>query len=181
MACARECAARSARRPADPIHVPARRCTIRIRWSARRAAKRSKRDSAVHCRCPNTWWSSWHRKWTCEHLDGRARLAELARPLLKRIPAGVYQELLIDRLAKQVGMPAGRLAALLLEPGRRRQRLRRQAPVAKATLAAGRGSLVRQAITLLLNHPEAAKADHWRRRVGAEPQSGSGVACGADQ
>jgi len=91
-----------------------------------------------------------------QHLDGRARLAELAKPLLKRIPAGVYRELLIDRLARQVGMPAGKLAVLLLEPDEARAATAPQRPAASATLAAGRGSLVRQAITLLLNHPDAA-------------------------
>jgi len=91
-----------------------------------------------------------------QHLDGRARLAELAKPLLKRIPAGVYRELLIDRLARQVGMPAGKLAVLLLEPDEARAATAPKRPAASATLAAGRGSLVRQAITLLLNHPDAA-------------------------
>ncbi len=46
-------------------------------------------------------------------VDGRARLAELARPLLARVPAGVYHELLMERLAQEVRMPAGRLADLL--------------------------------------------------------------------
>jgi len=98
-----------------------------------------------------------------EHIDGRARLAELAKPLLRRIPAGVYQELLIDRLAQQVGMPATKLATLLLEPGE--TATARPAPRSnfKPSLGVGRGSLVRQAITLLLNHPEGAKAI-----VGAE-------------
>ena len=31
-------------------------------------------------------------------VDGRARLAELARPLVNRIPPGVYRELLIESL-----------------------------------------------------------------------------------
>lgn len=88
------------------------------------------------------------------HLDGRARLAELAKPLLRRIPPGVYQELLIDRLAGPVGMPAAKLATLLLEPAESTQPRR---PAARVALPAGRGSVVRQAITLLLNHPEAAK------------------------
>ncbi len=109
-----------------------------------------------------------------EHLDGRARLAELARPLLKRIPAGVYQELLIDRLATQVGMSAARLAALLLEP----EEAKPQAPArraSKTTLAAGRGSLVRQAITLLLNHPEAAKAISGAEELAHSPQPGAAL------
>src|SRR5690606_2706013 len=46
-------------------------------------------------------------------VDGRARLAELARPLLARVPTGVYRELLIEQLARTVGLAAERLAALL--------------------------------------------------------------------
>ena len=49
-------------------------------------------------------------------VDGRARLAELARPLLARVPPGVYRELLLERLAAEVRMPAGRLAQLLNAP-----------------------------------------------------------------
>ncbi len=37
-------------------------------------------------------------------MDGRARLAELANPLLGKLPQGVYRELLIERLADEVGL-----------------------------------------------------------------------------
>ncbi len=93
-----------------------------------------------------------------EHVDGRARLAELAKPLLQKIPAGVYRELLLDRLAEAVRMPSPKLAGLLLEaseapaaPARSKVSTR-----ASAGMSAGRGSVVRQAIVLLLNFPEAA-------------------------
>jgi DNA primase len=109
------------------------------------------------------------------HLDGRARLAELARPLLKRIPVGVYQELLIDRLAKQVGMPAARLAALLLEPEQTKKPQPAPRTTARATLVAGRGSLVRQAITLLLNHPDAANALSGAEDLAQSPQPGAAL------
>jgi DNA primase len=46
-------------------------------------------------------------------VDGRARLAELVRPLLARVPPGVYRELLLERLALEVKMPASRLEQLL--------------------------------------------------------------------
>jgi DNA primase len=97
-----------------------------------------------------------------DHIDGRARLAAMARPLLQRIPEGVYRELLVGRLAEQIGMPAYKVAALLDEPGaghgatatstpRTANRSRRP-----TVSGAGRGSLMRQAIALLLNHPGAA-------------------------
>jgi DNA primase len=95
-------------------------------------------------------------------VDGRARLAELARPLLARVPPGVYHELLVERLAEAVRMPAGRLEQLL------RTRVAgshgRPKPAAQGAGAqrpprsAGRQPLMTQAILLLLHHPGAAQA-----------------------
>ncbi len=92
-------------------------------------------------------------------VDGRARLAELAKPLVGRIPPGVYRELLIESLAQTVGLTSNKLDKMLGReqanddrlPGRRRPR--RPLPG-----AAGRPSVVRRAITLVLNHPEAASS-----------------------
>ena len=94
-----------------------------------------------------------------ETVDGRARLAELARPLITRIPQGVYRELLIDSLAQSVGLTPGQLERMLghaqaPDPGRAgRRRMQRSRAAANS---AGRPSVVRRAITLLLNHPRAA-------------------------
>ena len=92
-------------------------------------------------------------------VDGRARLAELARPLVARVPGGVYRELLVERLAADVRMPAGRLAELLgvagdagAEPPRERSPPPRVSP-----RAPGRGSLASQAIARLVQHPAAAR------------------------
>ena len=92
-------------------------------------------------------------------VDGRARLAELAAPLINTIPAGIYRELLVESLAETVGLTAAKLDGLLKdgssagETGRKRRpsavRIRQQ------TLVAGSPSVVRRAITLVLNHPEA--------------------------
>ena len=91
-------------------------------------------------------------------IDGKARLAELAKPLVHRIPQGVYRELLIDSLAESVGLPPGKLEKML---GKSEARagdsaqphisIRRR----QAVTGGGRPSVVRRAITLLLNHPEA--------------------------
>ena len=43
------------------------------------------------------------------HVDGRAKLAALAAPLFARMPDGVYRELLADRLAAEIRMPAAKL------------------------------------------------------------------------
>ena len=50
--------------------------------------------------------------------EGRARLAELARPLITSIPEGVYRHMLLDRLGSLVAMEPTQLGALLQErPG----------------------------------------------------------------
>jgi DNA primase len=93
-------------------------------------------------------------------VDGRARLAELAKPLVGRIPPGVYKELLIERLAAAVGLAAPKLQAILAQdpaspiPPVRREGLgglRHQSRPSSA-----KPSIVRRAISLLLNDPAAA-------------------------
>jgi DNA primase len=94
-------------------------------------------------------------------VDGRARLAELARPLLARVPPGVYRELLLERLAQEVRMPAGRLAELLRAPAggaRGTASAPRPARGGRPRRSAGRQPLLTQAIMLLLHHPDAARA-----------------------
>ncbi|HEY5558736.1 MAG TPA: DNA primase [Steroidobacteraceae bacterium] len=95
-------------------------------------------------------------------VDGRARLAELTRPLLARVPPGVYHELLLERLAQEVRMPAGRLAGLLkARPGDTRGvwAARGNRPArGRPARSAGRQPLLTQAILLLLHHPAAARA-----------------------
>jgi DNA primase len=95
------------------------------------------------------------------NVDGRAKLAELARPLLARVPPGVYHELLLERLAEEVRMPAGRLAELLRpRPGARHGGGAPDArPVrSRPPRSPGRQPLLTQAIQLVLQHPGAAKA-----------------------
>jgi DNA primase len=100
-------------------------------------------------------------------IDGRAKLAALARPLFVRLPEGVYRELLADRLAAEIRMPAPKLKKLLLTGGEKRPAREasdragdRQpsAQAARAGISIGRGNLLRQAISLVLHHPGAASA-----------------------
>jgi len=81
-------------------------------------------------------------------MDGRATLAELARPLVERVPEGIYKALLTDRLAEVVGLGRDRLTELV---SARPTTVRR-----RPSRISGRPSLVRQAIDIILNHPEAA-------------------------
>jgi DNA primase len=92
-------------------------------------------------------------------VDGRARLAELARPMVQRVPEGIYRELLLDRLAEEVRMPASRLFDLLGLDGSA-PAIRRQPSSARPRrgVSAGRKPLLTQAIMLVLHHPAAAQA-----------------------
>jgi DNA primase len=88
-------------------------------------------------------------------VDGKARLAELAKPLVRRIPPGVYRELLVESLASKVGMPATKLDRILGrggEPAGPQAEAPRRRAIA---VSGGRPSVVRRAITLLLNNPQA--------------------------
>ena len=107
-----------------------------------------------------------------EHVDGRAKLAALAAPLFKRMPDGVYRELLLDRLAGEIRMPAAKLKEHLGAAGRESSaagaagrgaaqrapsRVEPTAPK-RSRMSAGRGSLLSQAIALVLHHPAAARS-----------------------
>src|SRR5262245_28193812 len=94
-----------------------------------------------------------------QSVDGRARFAELARPLLERIPEGVYRELLSEEVAKRVRIDSARLNAAL--GVRQPAAAQNPQPVGQTqrprpTVSGGRGSVVRQAIRTLVHYPESA-------------------------
>ena len=94
-------------------------------------------------------------------IDGKARLAELAKPLVQRIPQGVYRDLLVDSLATTVGMSAAKLEKTIGGPAGRpasgtRPGLSSARGRRRMTVGGGRPSVVRRAITLLLNNPQVA-------------------------
>jgi DNA primase len=99
-----------------------------------------------------------------DSIDGRAKLAEMARPLVSKIPTGIYRELLTEGLAAAVGLTGQKLEMIMTADQKRndsssmiganRVRVRQQPN------ASGGPSVVRRAITLILNHPEVgAKLD----------------------
>jgi DNA primase len=116
------------------------------------------------------------------HADGKAHFVALARPLLERIAAGVYRELLLDRLAAAIGLPAERLQQWLAEPlaaGQIRPRAGDGAATGGARAQArtfGRGSLTTQAITLLLHFPAAARAVTEAQRAALQRMNQGGIA-----
>ncbi len=132
-----------------------------------------------------------------EHADltgtgGRARFGELARPLLAKVPEGVYQRLLLDKVAKIVGMTPevlqrewdaadARAASGQPAPSAARspQPLQRGSPqrsAARAQSSAGRGSLVRQAIARLITFPPIAQEVTLEEREALNGSQEPGVA-----
>ncbi|HLU60919.1 MAG TPA: DNA primase [Gammaproteobacteria bacterium] len=71
-------------------------------------------------------------------IEGRARLVDLARPLIERIPDAVYREMLRERLSAMTRMNATRLGELLGEeapsPAPRRQAMLAMTPIRRAIL-----------------------------------------------
>ncbi|MFZ1868843.1 MAG: hypothetical protein WAU49_10185, partial [Steroidobacteraceae bacterium] len=103
------------------------------------------------------------------HADGRARFAESVRPLIAKVPEGVFRELLTARVAAVVGLAADRLQEIWAgtHPGRGEAAM---APAAtekpRVRMSAGRGSLVRQAIARLVRFPSIAGSISAAVRAG---------------
>ena len=77
--------------------------------------------------------------------EGRARLSALARPLLDKLPAGLYRDLLAEDIGRLVGRPITPTTAP------------RPAPAARGKPRPGRRpSLLRRAILLLAHYPQLA-------------------------
>jgi DNA primase len=113
------------------------------------------------------------------NVDGRAKLKALAQPLFTRMPEGVYRELLADRLAAEIRMPAAKLKELLFAAGAANRRSAADkaepAPRQRGRMVAGRGNLLTQAITLVLHHPSAAAAVENPQLLGKLPKPGMNV------
>ena len=91
-------------------------------------------------------------------VDGRARLAELARPLVNKIPPGVYRELLLDSLAEAVGLTAAKLEKMLGRDKSSAAAVNASGSPPRSAARkpmSGQPSVIRHAITLLLNDPAA--------------------------
>ena len=100
-------------------------------------------------------------------VDGKARLAELAKPLLAKVPAGVYHDLLVDSLAARVGLSSERLERNI---GSGATDKRSSEPKAKVRSIGGKGkpSVVRRAITLLLHNPDAGERLDIEKLAGVQ-------------
>ena len=96
-----------------------------------------------------------------DNIEGRARLSKLALPLLGKLPAGVYKQLMLEELAKRTGLPAAQVQGLVeqaSEPvrapaGAPKRRSPRRQPRAEPGLQRASQS----ALSLLLHRPELAQ------------------------
>ena len=86
-------------------------------------------------------------------IDGRARLVDLARPLLARLPDGIFRQLMVERLAQIARTDSSHLADRLQKPAATRA----VAPPAAAQTSGGGKSPVREAIAMLLHQPDLAQ------------------------
>ena len=93
-------------------------------------------------------------------LDGRARLATLAQPLVDKVPAGLFQDMLKDRLADLAGIARNRLDSETRAATRpvRRPRTTNRQPLTPLRLA----------IALLIQQPQLASStrgldDDWKQ------------------
>jgi DNA primase len=113
------------------------------------------------------------------HADGRARFAESARPLYQKVPAGVYRELLLGRLAQVVGLAPERLEELWSKapgaPAAAPAPAGARTPAGRARTSAGRGSLVRQAIVRLVHFPSIASEVSPAERSGLDASDEAGI------
>jgi DNA primase len=108
------------------------------------------------------------------HADGRARFAEAARPLVAKVPPGVYRELLLGRVAQAIKLSPERLEALWTGGAKPAATASTASAVASGAhgfggepakprtlprhAAGGRGTLMRQAINAVLRFPASAQA-----------------------
>ncbi len=95
-------------------------------------------------------------------LDGRARAAERAKPLLGHLPEGIFRETLLERLGKEVGLDPNRLRqGLKLGPAAPNPRQREPRTPANQ-LPRSAPNLLRHTLRALLEQPELAlRLDDW--------------------
>jgi DNA primase len=95
-------------------------------------------------------------------IDGRARLAEQAKPLISVIPEGIFKELIIDKLSQSVGLSSKKLTSLITEHKNKslkiaveqKQRIFNQKIIKNKK---EKTSITKKAITLILNYPSIGR------------------------
>ena len=95
-------------------------------------------------------------------IDGKARLAEKARPLINSIATGIYKELLIEKLATSIDISAKKLNKLLLKStDKAKKNKTKESSLSTRKISRNfsptRPSIVRKAITIILNFPQSSQ------------------------
>ena len=82
-------------------------------------------------------------------MDGRARLVEIAKPFLRHVPAGIYRDMLEQRLSEKAQTSTNILNKHLEKPVQLKPKAKLRAHQTATAI-----SPVRMAITMLLQHPK---------------------------
>lgn len=93
-------------------------------------------------------------------VDGKARLAERIKPLINRMPRGIFKELIIEKLSALVGLSAKKLEQSISEDKitNKRKSSFNYAPRRKnINTKKDSPSVIKKSISLILNYPEAVK------------------------
>lgn len=90
------------------------------------------------------------------NIDGRARLIELAKPLLQQLPSGAFRSMLEHELALLSKLPPDHISGLIKEGQEPNSQPRN--PEKKITPQAKQPNLIRELITLLLQQPKLVQA-----------------------
>jgi len=94
-------------------------------------------------------------------IDGKARLAEKAKPLISQIPKGIFKELIIEKLSEFIGLSTKKLKNLISKDLRRSSVESKNSKFTYNKTAQKKSkespSIIKKAITLVLNYPEIIK------------------------
>jgi DNA primase len=104
---------------------------------------------------PEYLFDNLMRQVDMNRMDGRARLVELARPLLSKMPQGVLRQMMLDRLAELSRMDVGKLPV----PSGNAEPAGSFRPAMRGSSGGPQEppSIVRRAIALMLQHPALAQ------------------------
>jgi len=86
-------------------------------------------------------------------IDGLARMADMAKPLLAQLPAGTFRDMMEQALQQRIGLQVSIPAA------KQESAPARRTPIKQTQRQPGNMPPVRRAVALLLQHPEAAESE----------------------
>ena len=106
-------------------------------------------------------------------IDGRARLAEKTKPLINQIPEGIFKELILEKLSEAIGLSTAKLNKLLVNQDNQLARNGRSRIISRLPKKKLKGgpSVIKKAITLILNYPSIAN-DITHEKIGKNAKPG---------